>query len=236
MFEFLVGIQQTIREALSVSIASFAETGNWTALLYVLPMGIIFGTAHAMTPGHSKSVLAAYIASTDLKPLKALVPALVLSLTHITSAVLLALITNALVTRTVVGAGRAPVLESISRWTLVAIGLWLVIRSFRTASHPHAEGPAVGFVAGLVPCPLTLFIMVLAISRGVPEAGLMFALAMLIGVGLVLATVAAVTALARGWFVSLLGRHGKGLAFTAQALECSAGVLLIAIAARELMN
>ena len=33
----------------------------------------------------------------------------------------------------------------------------------------------VGVIAGLVPCPLTLFAMFLALSRGVPEAGLTFA-------------------------------------------------------------
>ena len=43
-----------------------------------------------------------------------------------------------------------------------------------------------GVVAGLVPCPLTLFAMVAGISRGVPEAGLTFAVATLFGVAFTL--------------------------------------------------
>ena len=55
MFEFLIAVQRTIREALSADIAIFSETRSWLALISVLPLGIVFGVAHALTPGHSKS-------------------------------------------------------------------------------------------------------------------------------------------------------------------------------------
>jgi ABC-type nickel/cobalt efflux system permease component RcnA len=58
-------------------------------------------------------------------------------------------------------------------------------------------------MAGLIPCPLTLFAMFLALARGVPEAGLTFALSMMTGVGLTLAAVAALVILGRDWFVGL---------------------------------
>ena len=148
----------------------------------MMPLGIVFGAAHAMTPGHSKSILATYVLGSGLDPLRAVLTSLILAATHITSAVLLAVIANTLVTRTLVGAGRAPALENISRYMLVAIGVWLVCRAWRSQPHIHGEGYLAGFVAGLVPCPLTLFVMTLAVSRGVPEAGLAFAVAMFLGV------------------------------------------------------
>lgn len=67
----------------------------------------------------------------------------ILAATHISSAVLLAVITNTLVTRTLVGAGRAPALEYTSRILLAAIGVWLVIRALRRRPHVHGEGMAV---------------------------------------------------------------------------------------------
>ena len=67
----------------------------------------------------------------------------------------------------------------LSRGLLIAIGLWLLVGALRHRPHAHGEGFAVGFVAGLAPCPLTLFAMVLALARGVPEAGLAFAAAMM---------------------------------------------------------
>ncbi len=50
--------------------------------------------------------------------------------------------------------------------------LWI---AFFCPPHVHGEreGVAVGFMAGLISCPLTLFVMTFAISRGVPEAGIM---------------------------------------------------------------
>ena len=115
MMAFLIDMQRGIYAALTSDITAYSNSRDLTALLAVLPLGIVFGAAHALTPGHSKSVLAAYILGLGLRPLRALVTSFVLSLTHITSAVLLALITNALVTRSLVGAGRAPSIEWTSR-------------------------------------------------------------------------------------------------------------------------
>lgn len=95
----------------------------------MLPFGIVFGMAHAMTPGHSKSFRAPYVLGSGLRLSRAVVTSLILAATHITSAVLRALVANSLVTRTLVGAGRAPALENISRFTLLATGIWLVAKA-----------------------------------------------------------------------------------------------------------
>jgi ABC-type nickel/cobalt efflux system permease component RcnA len=76
------------------------------------------------------------------------------------------------------------------------IGLWFLARAFRGEVHRHREGLMVGVIAGLIPCPLTLFAMFLALACGVPEAGLTFALSLMLGVGLTLAAVAALVILA----------------------------------------
>ena len=131
MMAFLIEVQRSIYAALTNDITAYSNSRDLTALLAVLPLGIVFGATHALTPGHSKSVLAAYILGSGLKPSRALLTSVVLSVTHITSAVLLALITNSLVTRSLVGAGRAPSIEWTSRLILVAIGLWLIFRAIR---------------------------------------------------------------------------------------------------------
>ena len=234
MFQFLCEVQLAIRGSLTGAVEGFAQGHDWGVLLAMMPLGIVFGAAHAMTPGHSKSILATYVLGSGMRPLRAVLSSLVLAATHITTAVLLAVIANTLVTRTLVGAGRAPALENLSRYTLVAIGLWLVLRAWRARPHAHGEGYLAGFVAGLVPCPLTLFVMTLAVSRGVPEAGLAFAVAMFLGVAAVLVSIAATVALARTWAEGWTGRHGARLAVTSRWLDTVAGVALIAIAFHEL--
>jgi nickel/cobalt exporter len=209
------------------TICSGREHGTTTCLL----RRTLSCSAHALTPGHSKSVLAAYILGSDLRPARALVTSFVLSVTHISSAVLLAVITNSLVQRTLVGAGRAPALEWTSRLILIAIGAWIIVRAIRGRPHVHGEGITTGFIAGLIPCPLTLFVMTLAMARGAPEAGLAFSLFMLLGVALILGTVAVIAAVARNTFVHLFDHHGATITKVSRVLDAVAGGTLMSIAA-----
>ena len=219
MMAFLFDVQRSIYSALTSDITDYSQARDFGALLAMLPLGIVFGAAHALTPGHSKSVLAAYILGSGLRPARALLTSFVLSLTHISSAVLLALVTNSLVTRSLVGAGRAPSIEWTSRLILVAIGLWLIFRAIRGRPHVHGEAVATGFIAGLIPCPLTLFVMTLALSRAAPEAGLAFSVSMLLGVATILGAVAIVSAVARS-----------------RGLDAIAGLALTSIALYELLK
>lgn len=142
-----------------------------------------------------------------------------------------------LITRTLGGAGQAPILENISRGLLVVIGLWLLVRALRGRVLPHTEraGIMVGVIAGLIPCPL-LFTMFLATSRGVPEAGLTFALSMMIGVGLTLAGVAAAVVVARERFVAVLVKHGTSVERLSRVLEGITGALLVLTGMLELLS
>ena len=234
MLDQLIALQRWIYSALSADLVSFAATRDWFALAAVLPAAILFGAIHALTPGHGKSILASYLLGSRLAALRAFLVAAVLALTHVGSAVLLALLAAPLVTRTLGGVGRAPVLEGISRGLLIAIGVWFIVRAIRGRSHVHGEGLMVGFVAGLVPCPLTLFAMFFALSRGVPEAGILFAAAMMLGVLATLASVVLVTIVMRDRLVGLAARHGASLQKVSRSLDGAAGALLVAIAAREL--
>jgi nickel/cobalt exporter len=200
----------------------------------VLPLGIVFGAVHALTPGHGKTVLASYLVGSRLALLRSLAVAGTLAVTHVASAVLLALIGAPLLSRTITGAGRSDILEDVSRGLIAAIGLWLVVRALAGRKHVHGEGLMVGFVTGLVPCPLTLFVMFFAISRGIPEAGLTFALAMLIGISVTLSAVAAAVTIGRESVERWADRHGRSIDRLARLLDGISGALLIVIGIRSL--
>ena len=230
MLELLIRVQGWIHEALIAAMGAFAAGRDWTTLAAMLPMGILFGAVHALTPGHGKTVLASYLVGSKLAAVRSLSVAGALAVTHIGSAVLIALFAQPLVSRTLGSVGRAPSLAALSRGGLAVIGLWLLIRALRGRAHHHdgREGVMVGVVAGLVPCPLTLFAMVLALGRGVPEAGLTFALAMVLGVGLMLAVVALLAVFARSWVVAVSARRGASVAQLSRVLDGVAGTLLLA--------
>lgn len=237
MLQEIFSLQREIYQAFADQIRTFAAGGGWTAFLAYLPMGILFGAVHALTPGHSKALLATYVAGNPLSLARGLAVSMVLSFTHVATAVLIALLALPLVSIALGSVGRAPLLEDLSRGLLGLIGLWMLYRAFRnrTHGHDHGEGAMFGFLAGLVPCPLTLFVMTFAISRGVPEAGIAFAVTMMAGVGLVLALVAAATVLLRQRVVHLIEERPVLLDRMTRTIEGTAGLILTTIALRELL-
>ena len=76
--------------------------------------------------------------------------------------------------------------------------------------------------------------MFFALSRGVPEAGVLFAVAMMLGVLTTLAAVALLTVFMRDQLVNFTANHGASLQKIMRGLDVVAGALLIVLAAREL--
>lgn len=231
----LVDIQRGIYTALAGDIRHFAGSGDWLALLAVLPMGAVFGAVHALTPGHSKTVLAAYLAGLPTSLARALLTSLTLSFTHVTMAVMIAVLSVPLVSITLGSVGRAPLLEDVSRGLLGVTGLWMIWRALthRPAHHAH-EGEAFGVIAGLIPCPLTLFVTTFAIARGVPQAGILFALAMMAGIAFTLSAVAVLAVVFGSQLARLLASRVALFAAASRSIEGLAGFVLAVIAVREI--
>ena len=107
MFLTLVEIQRAIYTALAEQIKLLSAEGDWLAFLAFLPMGVLFGAVHALTPGHSKAVLATYLGGSEAKIGRGLLVSLTLSFTHVTIAVLIAVLSLPLVSIALGSVGRA---------------------------------------------------------------------------------------------------------------------------------
>ncbi|RUY20756.1 ABC transporter permease [Mesorhizobium sp. M7A.F.Ca.US.001.04.1.1] len=235
LFQTLVEFQRTIYLALAEQIKLLSAGGGWLAFMAFLPMGVLFGAAHALTPGHSKAVLATYLAGSEAKVARGLLVSLTLSFTHVTIAVLIAVLSLPLVSIALGSVGRAPLLEDISRGLLGLIGAWMVWRALRHRHHHKHEGEVVGVMAGLVPCPLTLFVMTFAIVRGVPVAGLLFAGTMMIGVAITLCSVAVLSILLRESLMHFVESRPRLFDAITRTIEGLAGAALVALAVHEIL-
>ncbi|TBN46427.1 ABC transporter permease [Paracoccus sediminis] len=235
LWGWLVSVQREISAELALMLRAFAETRDWSALTGFLPFGIAFGAAHALTPGHSKTVLSLFVAGSGASLSRGIGTAVILSATHIAISVLVVILALPVVSLAFGEVGRARVLEDLSRGLIGLIGLWLLIAAIRGhAADGHHEGAAFGVVAGLIPCPLTLFVMTFASARGVPEAGLAFASMMLIGVAAVLASVAALAVAARAGLGGALARFTPTLGWLARLALGATGAVLMLIALMQL--
>lgn len=240
MMDMLVAWQRWIYDGARGSILEFGQSGDPWLLIGMAATGVLFGAIHALTPGHGKTILASYLAGSGSGVWQGISMSTVLAATHVLTAVLIAFFAANLMERSFTGGGRAPALELVSRYLLVAIGLWLLWRALRskpvhTRQRNPKEGLGIALTTGLVPCPLTLFVVVAALSRGVPEAGLVFAGAMLAGIALTLGLVAAAAVAGRKTFLALADRNGAAISRVSRALDAAAGLLIILFAGQDLL-
>jgi ABC-type nickel/cobalt efflux system permease component RcnA len=233
----LVCVQQQLSAEMTLMLRTYAEGGDWRLLLTFLPLGIVFGAAHALTPGHSKTLLATFVAGSGTRIWRSLQTAFVLAATHIGMSVLIVLLALPVLSVAFGDAGRARLLEDLSRGLIGVVGLWLLVSASRPQrDYHHRPGPMFGFLAGLIPCPLTIFVMTFAAARGVPSAGVAFAFMILIGVAVVLTAVATLAVAARFGFESLLAGNGRRILFAARFCLGLTGVAFIFVALLQLFG
>ena len=235
LLETIYDLQRTLYSQ-SVEALQALHTVGLSGLPALIGVSFGFGMLHALLPGHGKSVLASYYAG-DGRLLGALGSSTVLIVTHVGSAVLLVLTGFVVLQRTIGGAGRAPTLEHASQVLVLLIGCYLLWRAFRP--HSHAEersGPALGFVTGLVPCPLTTFIMTYAVAHGLIVSGLILAATFAMGMIVTVAAFPLLAVLLRTWLLPMMARSEGWRSRLAHLLEVGAAVMVMLLGLWPLMT
>jgi nickel/cobalt transporter (NicO) family protein len=81
---------------------------------------------------------------------------------------------------------------------IALIGAFLLWRSLKNDHHVHGkDGKTLALVTGVIPCPLTTFIMSYALARGMLAAGLAVTAAMTLGMIATVGGIALAAAFAR---------------------------------------
>jgi nickel/cobalt exporter len=188
------------------------DTLTW---LY-LPTAFLLGIAHAIEPGHSKTIVASYLISIKGKVSDAITLGLTVTITHTLIIVLLAI--------GVIFLGKAFPLQEVQYWLellsglmVFVMGVWLVWSRSLTYlrdkkhkelhehgdEHEHHHGHhhntmplgkkltirqliIFGLSGGLIPCPAALAILILAVGTGKPMIGLTTVIIFSLGLALAL--------------------------------------------------
>lgn len=180
---------------------------GWSLMLLGLAAAFGLGAMHAMSPGHGKTIVAAYLVGSRGTLKHAALLGFVVTFTHTFTVFLLGL-GVLFFQQYVVPEKIVPLLGAISGLSIVAVGAMLLYR--RTKSllaqrrrhrHHHHHVPekvsfgsliALGVSGGLVPCPSALILMLSAVALGRPALGLLLLTgfsaglaAVLMGIGIV---------------------------------------------------
>jgi ABC-type nickel/cobalt efflux system permease component RcnA len=213
------------------------------ALIFLLLAALAWGAVHALSPGHGKTMVAAYLVGTRGTARHALALGATVTVTHTAGVFALGLVT--------LGLSQYVLPEQLYPWLNLASGLLVVlvgagvlrsrVRRLRAQAHADAHGPGhhdhghgpedltwrgllgMGASAGLIPCPSALVVLLAAIAQHQVALGLLMIVAFSLGL--------AGTLTALGLLVVLGGRMASRLRVPAAfgaALPAVSAVVIVA--------
>jgi nickel/cobalt exporter len=156
-------------------------------ILLSLLVAAFWGAAHALSPGHGKAMVAAYLVGSRGTPRHALLLGLTVTVTHTAGVFALGLVTLGL-SELIVPEQLYPWLNLVSALLVVGVGASVLRARVRRHAHHHHQGDrslrdllAVGISGGLLPCPTALVVLLAAISLHRVGYGLVLILAFSLG-------------------------------------------------------
>ncbi|HSU67208.1 MAG TPA: sulfite exporter TauE/SafE family protein, partial [Tepidisphaeraceae bacterium] len=188
-------------------------------IIAALGIAVVMGMFHGFSPGHGKTVVAAYLVGSHGTARHAVLLGAVVTMTHVAAVFALGI--------AVIVASRWFVAEDVYPWVgfasglmIVAIGVWQFSRRWalrNNASPPlgHVHGPgghshqmpdritlpglvALGVSGGIVPCPSALVVLMSAIAFKQTAFGMLLIVAFSIGLAGVLIAIGMTMLFARG--------------------------------------
>ena len=222
-----------------------------------LLIAAFWGAAHALTPGHGKALVAAYLVGTKGTPRHAFMLGATVTVAHTAGVFAIGLVT--------LGLSQFILPEQLYPWLTLASGLLVVVvggsvlrHRLRTRGHGHSHHHhdhhghghrhhdhdhddgltskgilGVGVAAGLLPCPSALVVLLSAIALHRVGLGLALIVAFSVGLAATITAIGLVAVYARRAFgrLSLDGPVVRALPAVSAALILAVG---IAITARAL--
>ena len=192
--------------------ASLVGRSHLSLLVILASLGaaMFWGAAHALSPGHGKTIVTAYLVGQRGTPKHAALLGLIVTATHTIGVFALGLVTLAL-SQFIVPEHLYPWLNLASGVLVVGIGASVLRARWRHRRHHHDHHHhehatdlrslfAVGVSGGLLPCPSALVVLLAAISLHRVAFGLLLIVAFSAGLALSITGVGLAAVVARSAF------------------------------------
>jgi nickel/cobalt exporter len=220
----------------------FADAASGRGVLVLLLLAAFgWGALHALSPGHGKAMVAAYLVGTRGRARHAVALGATVTITHTIGVFALGAVTLAL-SQYVLPEDLYPWLTLVSGLLVVGIGAGVLRSRMRRARrhhhhHHHHEHElswkgllGMGTAAGLIPCPSALVVLLAAISQHEVALGLVLITAFSLGLAATLTGLGLVVVSARRWIPPRLaaGRLAAFLPAASALLIVGVGCVLTA--------
>jgi nickel/cobalt transporter (NicO) family protein len=210
-------------------------------ILASLAAAFFWGMAHALSPGHGKTIVAAYLVGQRGTPWHAAALGAIVTITHTIGVFALGVVTLAL-SAFIVPEHLYPWLNLVSGVLVVTIGATVFRSRLRHRGHTHDHGHhhhehpapsrrslvAVGITGGLLPCPSALVVLLAAISLHRVAFGMLLIVAFSAGLALSITGIGLVAVFAKQIFkrASFEGRLVRLLPAASALVILAAGLAM----------
>jgi nickel/cobalt transporter (NicO) family protein len=218
------------------SLVNRERLGFWVVLAS-LGAALFWGMAHALSPGHGKAIVTAYLVGQRGTARHAALLGLIVTATHTAGVFALGLITL-LLSRFIVPDELYPWLNLVAGLLVIAIGVTVLRarwRSHHRHHHHHHHDDlsrrsliAVGVSGGLLPCPSALVVLLAAIALHRVAFGMLLVVAFSAGLALTITGIGLVAVMARSAFrrLSFQGRLVSILPAVSALVILAAGLVM----------
>jgi nickel/cobalt transporter (NicO) family protein len=224
---------------------------SFGVLALSLLIAAFWGAAHALTPGHGKALVAAYLVGTRGTPRHAFMLGGTVTVAHTAGVFALGVVTIAL-SQFLLPEQLYPWLTLVSGLLVVGVGAAVLRQRLRARDHQHHHHDhshdhshdhhhddhaltsrgilGVGVAAGLLPCPSALVVLLSAIALHRVGLGLALIVAFSVGLAATITGIGLVAVYARRAFsrISLEGPLVRALPAVSAALIVAVGVVITA--------
>jgi ABC-type nickel/cobalt efflux system permease component RcnA len=225
-------------------LARLLHEGNLGAGMVLAGMAVAFGlgAVHALSPGHGKTIVAAYLVGSRGTPRHAVLLGLMVTLTHTATVFLLGFATLFL-SQLVMPEKIYPLLGTVSGLAIVWVGATLLVQRLRAVRkhRPHRhhvpEGEvsmgsmmALGASGGLVPCPSALVLLLSSVALGRIGLGLTLLVGFSVGLAVVLMAIGLVAVYGKRFLPAGESAVFRYLSVASAALITGVGLVMTAAA------
>ena len=221
-------------------------------ILLALLSAMFLGAAHALSPGHGKTLVAAYLVGARGTVQQAILLGLVVTVTHVSSVALLGLVTLFL-SKYVLAASLYPWIGVTSGAGVMAVGAGLLrarLGTRRAVEDEHdgfaqdkpADGAPslrrlllLGVTGGAVPCPSALVVLLSAVALHRITFGMLLIAAFSMGLAGVLVGIGVAVVRAQGWLrrMGAFSRPTSWLPVASAVVVVALGLAIAVQSARE---